>query len=576
MGTIRDSLRREGKQFRELVKLFFRKFLENDLICLEGDTSSTLINILALVAAPGVFFPVLENFIYGPMYTLPLWVRDLHSLPEKGLYLSFSMTVLGILVVLEWDTLLPDRRDYNVLQPFPLRLGTILTAKIAALAGLWAVFTVAVNAFSTIIFPMVVVQTEDLRSVAWFARGHALAVLAGNAFVFLALISLQGLLMNVLGWRWFRRVSPYAQGLLITALLLMFFSSASVTNGITPGRPLTTALRLFPPAWFIGFYQTELGWKQPLFRELAAQALTALAAAGLTGAAAFTLSYKRHVSRSLELTESSRMAPGRLRRAASGVLNTVFLRTAGERASFHFVVDTMLRSRNHRSVLCAWAGVGFALVGQTLAAVIASGSRTWWQSPQGVLLPVPIVLSLFLLCGMRHMFAIPAELGANWLFRVSGRKDSRDYLPGVRKAVLVVGILPLYALLLPVHIAIWGWTAASLHIVFGCTVAWLLMEVLLAGFAKLPFTCSYVPGKANIKALWPVYTLAFLAYVSSLSGFELWILREPSRMVWLFVFAAVCKAGVLFYRRRLRPEDLLLVFDERPEPVVRTLDLMQP
>ncbi len=102
------------------------------------------------------------------------------------------------------------------------------------------------------------------------------------------------------------------------------------------------------------------------------------------------------------------------------------------------------------------------------------------------------------------------------------------------------------------------------------------MEVLLAGFAKLPFTCSYVPGKANIKALWPVYTLAFLAYVSSLSGFELWILREPSRMVWLFVFAAVCKAGVLFYRRRLRPEDLLLVFDERPEPVVRTLNLMQP
>jgi hypothetical protein len=576
MGALQDSLRRERKQFRELVKLFFNKFRENDLICLEGDTSSTLINILALLAAPGVFFPLLENFVYGPMYTTPLWVRDLHSLPDKGLYLSFSMTVLGILVVLEWDTLLPDRRDYNVLQPFPIRLGTILAAKIAALAGLWAVFTVAINAFSTVVFPMIVVQTEDLRSVTWFIRGHALAVLAANAFVFLALISVQGLLMNLLGWRWYRRVSPYAQGLLIAALLLMFFCSGSVTNGIRPQQSVSAALRLFPPAWFIALYQSELGWTQPLFRELAAQARLALAIAAVTAAVAFALGYKRHVGRSLELVENSAAAPGRLKRAVTGLAERLVLRTPAERASFYFVCRTTLRSRTHRSVLAAWAGVGFALVAQTLAGVIASGNRTWWQNPQGVLLPVPIVLSLFLLCGMRYMFTIPSELQANWVFRISGRKDVNDYASGVRKAVVVIGVVPLYALLLPVHIAIWGWTAACLHILFGCVVALLLADVLLAGFAKLPFTCSYVPGKANVKAFWPAYVLAFLVYVSFFSGFEFLILKEPSRIVWLFVFAAVCKAGIFLYHRRLRPEDFELIFDERPEPVVRTLNLMQP
>ena len=573
MPALLESIRREKKQFTSLVKLFFGGFLDNDLIGLDGDTRPALINVLALLAAPGIFLPVLELMMYAWAYYVPLAQRDLGAIPEKAFYLCYSMTALGIATVLEWDTLMPDRRDYTVLRPLPLRLGTILAAKIAALAGFWVILTLAVNAFSTLAFPLAVVQKDGLVRLIWLIRCHAVAVLAGNAFIFLALISVQGILMNLLGWRLFRRVSPYAQTVLIAALLMMFFTSLTLTGEIRGVRPPSGALRFFPPLWFLGLYQQGLGWTQPLIRDLAARANLALWLSAVTAVLAFTLSYRRHVQRSLEPLDTGGTAPGWAARALTALANRVLLRTAAERASFHFVWRTLLQNRRHRGLLGAWAGVGLALVSQSLAGVISSGHPDWWRNPQGALMSVPLVLSVFILCGIRYVFTVPAELPANWVFRIAGSGDINDYMGGVRKAVVLIGILPLYALLLPVHVAIWGLTAACVHILFGCIVAYLLMDVLLVGFAKLPFTCSYVPGKANLKTFWWLYVAAFGIYVSFFSAFEYLIFQQPSLILGLFVLAAACKTGTSYYHRHLWAEDFAIVFDDRPEPAVRTLNL---
>jgi len=552
------------RQLRELTRLFYRRFLENDLICLDGDTTATLANVLGLVAAPGIFFPMLEYWLYALMNHMPLYYRDLYALPEKALYIGFSMTLLGLITVLEWDTLLPDQRDYTVLRPFPVRLGAILAAKVAALAGLWAVFTVAINGFSTAAFPAMVVQRDPLANLLWFIRAHGIAIVAANAFIFLAIISVQGILMNLLGWRWFRRVSPYAQCLLIALLLAMFFSTVTLIGGRHP------AVRYLPPAWFVGLYQCQLGWTWPLFRELADLARLALGFSALAAVAGFALSYQRHVRRSLEVLDTAQRAPGPLARLVAAVLDRVVLRTPAERAAFHFVRQTVVRSRSHRALAAAWAGAGFALVFQALAGVILSGNRTWWQQPAGVLLTVPLVLAFFLLCGLRYVFTVPAELRANWLFQLAATGQAREYMPGVRKAVMVTAILPLFGALLPLHAAIWGWRTAAVHVVFGCLVAYVLMELLLAGFDKLPLTCSYVPGKANVKSLWSIYLLGFLAYVTLFAALERLVLADPARLVWAVAVAAAVRLGLR------RPRPFTLVFDERPEPAVRTLDILQP
>lgn len=104
----------------------------------------------------------------------------------------------------------------------------------------------------------------------------------------------------------------------------------------------------------------------------------------------------------------------------------------------------------------------------------------------------------------------------------------------------------------------------------------LLIEVLLLKFHKIPFTCSYLPGKANITTLWFVYWLGFATYAYSMASLETWILERPPRMAGYYLLGCVLVGVVFFYRNRNLDEGFTLVFEDEPEPVVRTLNLSAP
>ena len=111
------------------------------------------------------------------------------------------MTVFGIVTALEWDAILPGRRDYAVVKPLPIAMGTMCIAMVWALLRFRADFTLVLNGLSVIRFPIAIVQNSSLAEFLRFVRCHSVAVLAGNGFVFLALIAIQGVLLNLLGWQ---------------------------------------------------------------------------------------------------------------------------------------------------------------------------------------------------------------------------------------------------------------------------------------------------------------------------------------------------------------------------------------
>jgi hypothetical protein len=408
----------------------------------------------------------------------------------------------------------------------------------------------------------------------WYMRCHAVAVLAGNAFIFLAMVAVQGLLLNVLGWRGYRRWAPYAQSILIAALVGMFFLSLGISLDIDPRQGAYGVQKYLPPVWFMGLYETEIGWTQPGFRELAVQAWSALGLAAGVAAAAYALSYRRSARQLFEQGEGPGSAPGWLRLAMAAVVNRWLLRSTGERAAFHFVCDTLARSRSHRVLVGGYAGVGLAVVFQSFAGIMASGARTWWESPSGLLLPAQLVLGLFMLAGMRYAFSVPAELKANWVFQTAGALDGAECLRGVRKAVVAIGILPLYGVLGVVHVWLWGWQAGGLHTLYGLVVAWMTMEVMLVGMEKLPFTCSYVAGKTDLKASWPLFVGGYVAYVGAFSYLELRLQANARWWAGFVALAVLVKLGVEWFRRQ-EADEFALVYDERAEPAVRTLDLAQ-
>ena len=43
-------------------------------------------------------------------------------------------------------------------------------------------------------------------------------------------------------------------------------------------------------------------------------------------------------------------------------------------------------------------------------------------------------------------------------------------------------------------------------------MGWLLVEILMMGLDKLPFTCTYFPGTSRVGTLWPFYLTGFVTY----------------------------------------------------------------
>jgi hypothetical protein len=328
-------------------------------------------------------------------------------------------------------------------------------------------------------------------------------------------------------------------------------------------------LYLFPPAWFLGLYENLGGLRTPVYDELARRALIALGIVVSLALLAYAASYARFLKRSVEIP-SRGAGPawlyGALRRAADGWL----VRHPLERASFYFVGKTMVRNARHRLFLAAYVGVGFALVLETLIAVIARSDTRASYEP--ALRSVPLVLSFFLLSGMRFVFAIPAELRANWAFRLAGCEDRKECLDGTRKAMAAFAIAPLFGLLLPLYAVLWGWQAAVAHILYGFTLSLLLMEILLLNFQKIPFTCSYLPGKAQTPQRWLLYWVGFSTYAYTMANVEIWLLRHPVRLAVFYAMAGLAMWAMRSWRNS-DSEGFRFIFEDEPEPVVRTLDL---
>lgn len=564
------------RQFRELSRLFCGRFLENDLIAIDGDTRATLVGVLSLLIAPGVFFPLLEyiQFSSYPLGFTTWLVRDQAALPDKTLHIALSMTILGLMTVLEWDAMLPDRRDVAILRPLPVGLGTMFAARIFALLRFWVILTVAVGAAPSVLFPIAVVQQAPAGVLPRYIWAHAATLLVANLFIFLASIAIQGVLMAVVGGRRFHRIAPYAQFVMVVALLSLFFLSIGLVWGVNPDGPPSALVDSLPVFWFLGLEQVLLGLPLPLFEHLVSHAGPAMLIAAIAAAAGYAFSYRRSVSSSFEVSDVSVAAPGRIARLLVGVANRLLVREPAERASFYFIWQTVLRSRTHRLLVAAFGAFGVALVFQGVTGAIAAGRPDWWRSTDGPLLVAPIILPLFLVTGFRYAFAIPSDLGANWIFRI-GCGTPEAYLDGARKAALLLSIVPPVVLLFPVFVVAWGWQPAVLHVGFGAALAWLLVEAQMAGLEKLPFTCAYVPGKANLKSWWTAYVSAYLAYVSFFSWVGLALLAAPSRFVLFLLAAVAARFAIHRYRLRHLALNFRLDFDERPEPAVRTLGLAE-
>lgn len=584
LEPIRRIFREDETHFVELARHFFARFFDSELVSREGEAHLTLVHVLAILAGPAVLYTLFVFQTYDDIGQNHPAAYAAVALVDRTRYLTLAMVLIGFVAVLEWDALFPDYRDYVVLTVLPLRASAVFAAKIAALGVFASLFIADVNALPALLYPLAEAQglpdpRLPLLHLLRLIAAHAVAVGCASAFIFLFFVALEGLLISLLSYRWFKRISLYVQVISIVALLSLFFL-LPLYSKLVPAWRRAPGFWLFalPPLWYLGLYQSVLGasgGRASVDLALARLGLEALGGVAIAAALAYVASYRKYVRRSFEQTDAVRAGPGRARAALGRLADRFLVPRPLERAVFYFVSKTLARSARHRLYFAAYVGVGCAFVVEGLVTLLAGRRAAPADSggPGAALLSIPLVLSFFALSGMRVVFPLPADLRANWIFQLTEGHNRQECLAGARKAMLVWTVGPLFLALLPVYGLVWGWRTALVELAFGVILSVALVELLMLKFHKIPFTCSFLPGKANITLLGLCYWFAFTTYAYSMASLEAWMLGHPAGLALFFGLAVPALIWLVAYRNSLLEAGVAFAYEDVPEPAVRRLNL---
>ncbi len=538
--------------FRLLLKLFQDRFFENDSV--GGGFQTNIYQMLGILVTISLLLvmPTLQALAPQPAAPQGAWL-----LRNLRLFLSaYSFGVAAFAAVFEWDMLFPDRRDFLILASFPLRLREIVAAKFLALTVFLLMLGIAMNLFPDI---AVLLMATSLGSAGPRIGVAQIAATGGaSIFAFLAVTAFQGMLITVTSAKTFRRISPWIQmlGMSMAVMLVLAFP---VYAGLFP-RAMEQRqlwLYLFPPVWFSGLYELCLGGRDQLLVSLGILSIKMTALAALVILLTWGLGFRRHFRRTLE-SEDAQHRP----RAWS--IPSWLVRNPQEWAIFNFIGKTLARSQKHQFFLATYLSAGVSIA--ALFGVAIRDGKVALSTTGGR--AVAFVIGFFFISGLRAVFQFPAELSANWLFRMTEARWTEVSRSATRKLALVFGVVPALLLVLPVEFTAWSWPVVLEHAAVQILAAAMLVEAMFWNFDKVPFTCSYFAGRTSLALLVVLYIYGITGYSFHMADIESAV--ERSWTVALLFFAASGAALVLSWRRH--PAAAAVRFDGN-EPVIQTLEL---
>lgn len=557
-----------------LTRHFFERLFRNDLISFEDQMAGRIIGVVAILS---VFFAFLASMLTGH-YVL---IEDTGtSWQEKLILLSAMMLVMALVSVIEWDALFLDDRDFANFAPLPIKIHTLFWSKFLSLCTLAGIFAIGMNIFAAVVLFSTIatyVSTNVMFTPVFFLI-HFLATFTAAFFTLFFFAALVGTLSLILGKKLFTKVSGYIRGVILSAAVFFGYHFLIMDTwffryfaGILAvwREESSMKLLLVPPMWFIGLYETLLGNPDPVFHRLSAAAwlsiLVALAAFYITAG----LSFRRHL-RKFGAAAPRTSLLGAAAAPFFGLFNRIFLRRPGQRAVFYFYGKTIRFSQVHCNRLIGFLAAGGGLILITLLGWDVSFSDfTQINRP---MLAVPLVFNLFLILGVRNTVNVPAGVESNWIFRVAGTSSYRYYVSGLRKGIFFFNILPVNLAFLIVFALLWDWGTAFYHFIYVMGISALLMEGFFLHYRKIPFACSYMPGKEKFHVFLLPYIAGFVAYYFLTAFFAQVLLSRPSYLfVYWGVILVVISAVRLYQKHYFYPRRPVL-FEEILEPYMVTLE----
>ena len=384
------SRERDRSQFEVLVRHLIYRFFHNELLASDDETKCVML-VSYTAALPSfvltLFLYPLYHFAIPPMpYPRPFWSQ----IGDHYFFAMYSFLIMGAAAVYEWDLLFPDLLNVFVLSVLPISTRRLFFARVLALTIFLGLVLIGTSILGTLFFPAV----ANLPRFGTHLLAHALSVLMSGTFAAASFLALQGILLNTVGQHVFRRITPFLQGCSTMLLLAVLLFYPAVCHSIMPLLTSdSTAVRCFPPFWFLGVYERILQGPSalPIFSHLARTAYIALLVMVSIVLLTYPLAYRRRVR---QLIEGAGVIDNPSRAAAPlrHVLHTVVLRHPAQRAVFHFVSQTILRAQRQRVMLGLYGGLALAITISNMVVLhIAAGHLRPSLLPYGIRTAVPIM-----------------------------------------------------------------------------------------------------------------------------------------------------------------------------------------
>jgi hypothetical protein len=588
-----------------VLRLFLRRLIDNDVISPHSDRHESLAVLCSLVVSFAIFVTFLLTSEYLATFIQLPGPTALSALSDRFLFLSASSAVSALAALAVWDALAVEPRDAAVLGPLPIPARTMTRAKLGAAVVFGSVFAVALNAVPSVLYPLFL--TMNLRGMAGrgivqLMAGHATSVVMAGLFGFFGVLATRGLLTLILRERGFRRISSAVQSSLVlcmvTALLLApTVRKALVHDWVAGATPVRWPAD--PVLWYLGLNETLAGHVvaetpfvlpprfspnavstrrdddsrrayralMPRFGALAQRAWLSAPLITCLALVTFLWNNRRLPEQPTAGTAESPFGMG-IRRVAEWL-------TGGDtetQAGFFFTWHTLTRSRPHRTIIATGVAAGIT---HLLIVLATSGVHRVDPSamPLG-LLGISTMLLLWLIASFRYAVTVPPEVASNWTIRMAWLGDERGYLLGAKRTTLAALVALPLAVLLPLHIVLFGFTVAIAHSVYGFMIATAMLDGLFLGYRQFPFGCSYVPIE-NPKLVWPAGLATVLLVTYACADVERWALQTVGRAA---AFGAGLGALVLLAAlidRSSRRERVDINFDERPGLATQRLGLFE-
>jgi hypothetical protein len=560
----------EQSQFRLLVRHLLERFFNNEMVSADGDAKARLLQVVYAIALPGM---VVALYLF-PLYHAPLERPFWSQASDHYFYVLYSFVSMGAVSIFAWDLLFPDLLDLFVLSPLPIAGTRLFSSRIVAACLFLGVFLLGSSALGAVFFPLL----SEAPGLPRHLLAHVLAVLGSGAFAAAWILSVQAVMVTVIGERFSRAISPFLQGISMMLLLtiLLLFPVSSQFLEVLVNQP---AARYFPPFWFLGVYETLLAGSSslPVFIGLAKAGCVALAAVFALTIVSYPLAYRRRMRYLIEGSETfdtRNLAVIPIYR----LLHAILLRNAMQRGIYHFISCSLLRTQRHRVYMAMYGGLGLALLlACTVLLRVSHGHLGLVVSPDGLRAAVPIA-AFWTIAGLRTAFLSPTDRRGGWIFRVIlGRPTSAQLGTTVRWILpcvlgLTLGMVALINRVAPPELR--GWNSLSCQVLVAVGLCLLLTDALFLKVRTIPFTGEARAPATNLAFVLLQYFGFFPPLVLLWVGLEPWLEASVWHVVGMVaVIGAVHLALLRIHSKDAEYHANLIDLDEDEEEFPQRLGL---